>query len=149
MTKIEGEIVIGRPVHVVFDYVADQRNEPHYNPRMVRAEKVTAGPVGKGTRFSSAIMSRGRPADMLIELTGYDRPVRLAQVTTMRQADMSGTLTFEPVGAGTRMRWSWRVRPKGAYRLLAPVIARVGRHQEQTVWAEMKQQLEAPLPGQP
>jgi len=67
----------------------------------------------------------------------------------MRQADMSGTLTFEPVGAGTRMRWSWRVRPKGAYRLLAPVIARVGRHQEQTVWAEMKQQLEAPLPGQP
>lgn len=64
---------------------------------------------------------------MLIELTGYDRPVRLAQVTTMRQADMSGTLTFEPVGAGTRMRWSWRVRPKGAYRLLAPVIARDGQ----------------------
>jgi hypothetical protein len=84
---------------------------------------------------------------MLIELTGYDRPVRLAQVTTMRQADMSGTLTFEPVGAGTRMRWSWRVRPKGAYPLLAPVIARMGRHQEQTVWAGMKQQLEAPLSG--
>ena len=52
----------------------------------------------------------------------------------MRQADMSGTLTFEPVGAGPRMRWSWQVRPKGAVKLLAPVIARMGRRQAQTVW---------------
>ena len=49
MTRIQGEIVIDRPVEVVFDYVADQSNEPQYNPRMVRAEKVTPGPVGKGT----------------------------------------------------------------------------------------------------
>ena len=49
MARIEGEIVIDRPVEVVFDYVADQSNEPQYNPRMVRAEKITPGPVGKGT----------------------------------------------------------------------------------------------------
>jgi hypothetical protein len=138
MATIEGEIVIGRPVDVVFDYVADQRHEPQYNPRMVRAAKVTEGPVGRGARFSSAVMSRGRPADMLIELAAYDRPVRLAQVTTLRRADMSGTLTFELVGGGTRMRWSWQVRPKGAIKLLAPVIAWMGRRQEQAVWAAMK-----------
>jgi hypothetical protein len=28
---------------VVFDYVADQSNEPAYNPQMVRAEKATPG----------------------------------------------------------------------------------------------------------
>jgi hypothetical protein len=48
MARIEGAIVIGRPVDVVFDYVADQSNEPQYNPHMVRAEKITPGPVGKG-----------------------------------------------------------------------------------------------------
>jgi hypothetical protein len=37
MTRIEGEIVIGRPVDVVFDNIADQRNEPRFNLRMVRA----------------------------------------------------------------------------------------------------------------
>ncbi len=37
MAGVEGEIVIGRPVEVVFDYVADQSNEPQYNLRMVRA----------------------------------------------------------------------------------------------------------------
>lgn len=47
MATIQGEIVIGRPVDVVFDYVADQSNEPQYNPRMVRVEKITTGPVGK------------------------------------------------------------------------------------------------------
>jgi hypothetical protein len=58
MARIEGEIVIGRPVDAVFDYVADQSNEPEYNPQMVRADKITPGPVGKGTRFRSAVASR-------------------------------------------------------------------------------------------
>jgi len=30
MARIDGEIVIDRPVDVVFDYVADQSNEPKY-----------------------------------------------------------------------------------------------------------------------
>ena len=43
MAEIEGEIVISQPVDVVFDYVADQTNEPDYNPRMVRAESSPRG----------------------------------------------------------------------------------------------------------
>ena len=100
MAGIEGEIIIARPVDVVFDYVADQSNEPQYNPQMVRAEKITAGPVGKGTRFRSAVASMGRTAEMLIECTGYDRPKLFATTTTMRQADISYTLRFDPAGGG-------------------------------------------------
>ena len=59
MTFIEGEIIIARPAAAVFDFAADQRNEPRYNPRMVRAEKVTGGPVGKGTVFRSAVRALG------------------------------------------------------------------------------------------
>ncbi len=98
MTRIDGEIVIDRPVEAVFDYVADQSNEPRYNPQMVRAEKITAGPVGKGTRFRSAVASMGRTAEMLIECTGYDRPKLFATTTTMRQADISYTLRFDAAG---------------------------------------------------
>jgi hypothetical protein len=143
MARIDGEIVIGRPVDVVFDYVADQRNEPQYNPQMLRAEKITAGPVGKGTRFRSAVASMGRTAEMLIECTGYDRPARFATTTTMRQADISYTLIFEPAAAGTRMRWSGQVRPKGAFRLLGPVITWMGIRQEQRIWTSLKKHLEA------
>lgn len=54
MAKIEGEIIIGRPAATVFDFAADQLNELRYNPRMVRAEKISDGPVGRGTVFRSA-----------------------------------------------------------------------------------------------
>ena len=74
MTFIEGEITIARPAEAVFDFAADQRNEPRYNPRMARAEKVTGGPVGKGTVFRSAVRAAGRATDMRSELTGYRRP---------------------------------------------------------------------------
>ena len=70
---------------------------------MVRADKITPGPVGAGTKFRSAVASRGRTSEMLIEITGYDRPHRLASATTMQQADISYTLTFEPADTGTRM----------------------------------------------
>ena len=33
--------------------------EARYNLRMVRAEKITAGPVGEGTRFRAAVASMG------------------------------------------------------------------------------------------
>jgi uncharacterized protein YndB with AHSA1/START domain len=143
MARIDGDIVIDRPLEEVFDYVADQSNEPQYNPQMVRAEKITAGRVGVGTRFRSAVGSRGRTADMLIEVTSYDRPRRLASATTMRQAEISYTLTFEPAGTGTRMRWSGLVRPKGAYRLLGPLITWMGLRQEQRIWASLKHHMEA------
>ena len=80
---------------------------------MVRAEMITAGPVGKGTQFRSAVASMGRTAEMLIECTGYDRSALFATTTTMQQADISYTLTFKPDAAGTRMRWSGQVHPKG------------------------------------
>jgi hypothetical protein len=149
MSGIAGEITIARPVDVVFDYVADQSHEPQYNPRMVRAEKITPGPVGKGTQFRSAVASMGRTAEMLIECTRYDRPTLFASVTTMRQADISYTLTFEPVAAGTRMRWSGQVRPKGAVRLPGPVITWMGVRQEQRIWTSLKKHLEAAPAARP
>jgi polyketide cyclase/dehydrase/lipid transport protein/2-oxoacid dehydrogenase/acyltransferase catalytic subunit len=143
MARIDGEIVIGQPAEVVFDFVADQRNEPTYNPAMTRLQKLTGGPIGVGTRFQATTTSRGRPVDLLIEYTAYDRPTTLGSTIRMATADIRGTLTFHPDPDGTRMRWAWQVTPKGALRLLAPVIARVGRRQEQAIWAGLKQHLEA------
>ena len=53
MARIDGEIVIAVPAEQVFDMVADERNEPRYNPRIARAEKTSPGPVGCGTRFTA------------------------------------------------------------------------------------------------
>lgn len=141
--KIEGEIVIGRPIDEVFDFVADERNEPKYNPGMLSAEKLSTGPIGEGTRFRATIKSKGKPLEMLLETTAYERPSRLGNRTSMSSAEISGSMTFEPDAGGTRMRWSWEVKPKGVYRLLTPIIALVGRRSEVAIWTGLKDYLES------
>ena len=141
MVHIEGEIAVNRPVEEVFDFVADERNEPRYNPRMLRAEKVSPGPVGPGTRFRAEFASKGRPV-ATTEITTYERPRRLASKTHMAAMDVRGTLTFEPAPEGTRMCWSWDLEPRGLFKLIGPLIARVGRRQEQATWASLKRFLE-------
>lgn len=48
---------------MVFDVVADQRNEPSHNLAMTETIKVTPGPIGVGTRFSwdLTVTMTGRP----------------------------------------------------------------------------------------
>jgi uncharacterized protein YndB with AHSA1/START domain len=149
MAWVHGTIDIGRPVAEVFDYVADQSHEPEYNPRMVRAEKITAGPVAKGTRFRSVVATGGHAVPMQIECTHYERPKLLTTKTTMRQADISYLLRFDPAAGGTRMHWSGQVRLKGALRLLGPAVAWLGNRQEQRIWTSMKQHLETAAGAMP
>ena len=142
MVHIEGEIVINRPVEEVFDVVADERNEPRYNPRLLWVEKISSGPIGRGTQFRAATKTMGRPVEMTIEFTDYERPRHLASSTHMPTMEIQGALSFDPVPEGTRMRWSWELQPRGVLRLLRPLIARMGQRQEETIGAGLKRFLE-------
>jgi hypothetical protein len=142
MARIQGELVIDRPVAEVFDFVADERNEPRYNPRIRRAEQLTPGPIGTGTRFHAEALSLGRTVEMTIEYTAYERPRHLVSSIHMAAADIVGTLRFHPVSGGTRMGWSWELRLRGMYRLLTPMLVGLGRRQERANWAGLKRFLE-------
>jgi len=150
MAHVEGQIIIHRPVDEVFDFVADERNEPRYNPQMRRAEQTSAGPIGVGTTFRAESTSLGRPVVMTIAFTDYERPRRLTSSTHLSNMDIQGTLTFDPVAEGTRMRWSWELEPQGMLKLMTPVVALIGRRQERAIWTDLNRYLEAraatPLP---
>jgi uncharacterized membrane protein len=146
MVRVEGEVVINRPVEEVFDFVADEHNEPRYNPRMRLVEQLTEGPIGPGTRFRAETVSMGRPVEMVIEFTGYQRPRQLVEAVHMASMDLHGGLTFDPVPDGTRMRWSWELQPGGILKLMNPMVARMGRNQEQRIWTGLKRLLEAQKP---
>lgn len=142
MARIDGEMVIAAPVEQVFDMVADERNEPLYNPRIVQAQKTSQGPVGRGTRFTAQPKGMGARGAMTIEVVEYDRPRRL--VTSIRSSymDADGTLTFAPVEGGTRMRWSWDMRLQSALRVLSPLLRAIGPRWEYRNWAGLKQFME-------
>ena len=142
MIRINGDIVIDRAVEDVFDYVADERNEPSYNAQMRFAEKISEGPIGVGTQYRAEVVSGGRPVSMEIECTEYERPRRLASMTTMSSMDIAYTLTFAPVREGTRMRWSGEIEPHGMLKLIGPLVAWMGRRQELRIWTGLKALLE-------
>jgi hypothetical protein len=61
MVRISGEIVIERPIEEVFGLSADARNEPLYHPRILKAEKISAGPIGQGHGLNKPLaQSAGR-----------------------------------------------------------------------------------------
>ena len=142
MVHIEGEIVINRPLEDVFDFVADERNEPLYNPHMRRVKLISPGPIGLGTRFRVEMTRMGRATEMIIEFTAFERPRRLASSTHSSTMEIEGSLSFDPVPEGTRMGWSWTLEPRGVLKLMSPLVARMGTRQEETIWANLKQLLE-------
>lgn len=143
MAHVSGEIVIERPPGIVFDVVADQRNEPRYNPALLETRLLDEGPIGVGSRFRAVHAAGGGSMEMTVELTEYVRPWRIASVTTASWVEIRGAVTFEPAAEGaTRMRWSWDVRPKGCAVLMTPLAGVIGRRQERACWEGMKRYLE-------
>jgi hypothetical protein len=126
VTVIDGEIVIERLVEDVFDYVADERNEPQFNSRMSRVELVTPEPIGAGSRFLAESRMMGGTFEVAVEYTVFERPRLL----------------------GSRSRSTPRGRT-GALRLITPLLAWVGRRQERAVWTALKHLLEHPQATQP
>lgn len=93
----------------------------------------------------------GRAFEVTVEYTVFERPRLLGSKSRStprgrkgRPLLIEGSLTFEPVAEGTRMRWFWQVETPGALRLIAPLLAWMGRRQERTVWTALKHLLEQP-----
>ena len=147
MSRVRGSLEIARPVEVVFDVVADQRNEPSYNPTMTAATKVTDGPIGVGTRFEATVMSRGTPRPVTIEYTSFERPHRIDSRSVMDGATVLGHVQCDPTPAGTRFSWDWDVTLTGPARFAGPLISLIGRRQERTIWTALKLYLEGASNG--
>lgn len=143
MVAVKGEVMIARPPQDVFDFVANAENEPRYNPHMRLAKKVTDGPIGVGTSFRQEITGRRKIYPMTTEFTEFDRPGRIAEVSTWTGGTSRGEVTFEPVNGSTLMRWSWDVQAHGVLSFLGPVVASIGRRQERRIWNGLKHLLEA------
>ena len=89
----------------------------------------------------------GRTMPMTVEFTVGERPWRLGSFTRSSMMETEGALTFESIPDGTRMRWSWDVRPLGVLRLMTPFVGAIGRRQELSIWGNLKRWLESDVEG--
>lgn len=143
MTRIEGRTTFTRTREDVFDFLADPRNEPSYNPLIVSARKATPGPVGPGTRFTQQTRTMGRVSDVTIDLLEYHRPDHLSWHITSSGMDVHGREELTATPDATEVHWVWEFAPRGPLRLLGPLVGLGGRRLERRVWSDMQRALNA------
>jgi len=142
MAKIKGSISIEQPVEVVFDEVADIRNEPTYNPNMISAELKTEEPIGKGSEFFAKVKSRNDTMDISITYTEFRKSEYIGSQTISDNMVVNGGLTFSSSDNGTLLEWEWDVRLRGNLKLFTPLISILGNRQENEIWQGLKAKLE-------
>jgi hypothetical protein len=146
VTRIEGRTAFARAQEEMFDFLADPRNEPAYNARILSARKVTPGPIGLGTRFVQRAKAFGGAGDVTIDLVDCQRPRHLTWRVRSAGMDIRGDEGIISDQDRTEVHWVWEFQPRGSLRLLGPLLGLAGRTLEHRVWTDMKRYVETAPP---
>jgi hypothetical protein len=138
--SIENAMEISRAPEDAFDYLTDINREFEWNPRTRRAEKLTSGPIGLGTRFSAEWI-KGNPT--IIEYVTFERPTMWRSVARSRRLDAKAEGRISPATDGSRVVIRTELWPKGLLALLFPVMRRTMRAREDQNLGRVKTILEA------
>lgn len=126
--RVHATTGVEAPAEIVFDAIADVRNEPRWNSRVSSAELRSGEPIGLGSTF--AVVNGGTSYDVTI--TTYERPTRLV-LEGVGNPDVTIVYSFSSSDGRTEMTSDFDFRPSGVVRLLfaalAPVIRRNVRKQ--------------------
>ena len=117
---LEDEFVIDHPVDSVFSHMAVELR-PHWVSGAVEREKITEGPVGKGTRFRAVDKFGNRRIEAIDEITAYE-PNRLLSEAWDGSFPGNGTIRFFDENGSTRVRRHFEINPSGLFSLLAPLM---------------------------
>jgi uncharacterized membrane protein len=136
---VENTIEIARSAEDVFDYWVDLAREPEWNPKARQVEKLTDGPVGLGTRFEGEYL---KGDTMTIEYVRFERPLAWATVGRSPRLDVKGEGRISDREDGVRLVMRMELSPKGALRLLLPILGGFMRRQQERNLAAIKHALE-------
>jgi Polyketide cyclase / dehydrase and lipid transport len=141
---IEAEADIRSSAGEVFDYASDPANEPEWNIRMKRIEKLTGGPVGVGARYRMEF-TQGPPA--VSECVRFERPTlwELAGGSKIISSGFSGRVVSR--GDGSRLLLRMQIRLRGPLRWALQLVRRRMRRELARDVATIKARLEGAAPA--
>jgi polyketide cyclase/dehydrase/lipid transport protein len=139
MAVIEAEADIGRAPEEVFDYCSDPIHEPEWNVKMTKAEQLTGGPIGVGTRWRMVFASAPL---VLSECVRFERP-RVWELVGRSKVMTSGWRgRVLPRGDGTRLLLRMELQLHGPLGLATPLLRRRMRPELERDIATIKTNLE-------
>jgi uncharacterized protein YndB with AHSA1/START domain len=113
-------ITINRPPAEVFAFLADLENLPRWNYALSETRKISAGPVGVGSRY---LQTRTLPtrSEETLEVTAYEPDRLLAISGPLGPFESQVSYVLTATEGGTSLSNTMDLRPTGAARLIAPL----------------------------
>src|SRR2546423_15676192 len=135
--------VIQRPVEEVFATVIDAGRFADWNPTIKASRRLNGGEIGNGSRFEWQLRGFGKVIQELQEFK-LNECVRI--VPQLKSLSGGHRFLFTDQGASTRIDHELEMTPKGLFRLLAPVVGRIGRKNLHDTAEALQTYLERPEP---
>jgi carbon monoxide dehydrogenase subunit G len=134
--------LIDRPVKDVFAFVANPNNMPKWNTAVVNIQQSTPGAVGVGTKFKSTSEALGRRMEGEVQVTAYEPDSKSGFQMNAGPVQVNVTLTFKPVGTGTKLNLNAQGNPGGIFKLAEGVMAGQIKSMMEANLARLKSTLE-------
>ena len=137
---------INRPIDQVFAFLADGTNDTKFSPRVQEIKKLTDGPPGVGTVYSSAVKDAGLKSSREFKLTEFEQPTKIRWTELSKNAITvpDGGYDLEPADDGaTRMTISNTFEGHGFGKVLLPLANRAAKKDADAFAGRIKAAVEA------
>jgi len=143
MIKIESSILFHRPVAEVFDYLSDFQNGTQWQTGLLGVGRITEGPIGVGTRFTSVRKAMGRKMESGIEFTAFELNKKFTIKSYSGSSPFKQSFLFEDTGEGTRVNTIFELELGGLMKVAEPLIAPGVRREMKADFDNLKEIIES------
>jgi Polyketide cyclase / dehydrase and lipid transport len=138
-------IVIERPIHEVFAFLAEGTNDPKFSPRVLEIANTTGGQVAVGTVFASTVKDAGMKSKREFKLTEFDPPTRIrwTEISKNLVVASEGGYDLASEGDGTRLTFFNVLEGHGLGGLIARFALSAARKDADAFAARIKAAVES------
>lgn len=144
MARYRATIDTERTRENVFAYLSDFSTTQQWDPGVISAERMAGQAVGEGSEFRLVARFLGRESPLTYRITEYDPPRSVTFVGENATVVSRDRITFEAVGALTRVTYDAELTLKGWLRLADPLLSLAFRRVGDRALGGMRQALRMP-----
>lgn len=133
---------IARPPQEVFAFVTDPARLHEWQTNVIEVEATPAGALASGSRLREVREVRGRRMEQLVEVAEMIAPSTFNLRVIEGALPVHGDLTLERAGEGTCLTLHAFGQPRGAMRLLTPLLSAGLKREFSKQYAALKSLLE-------
>ncbi|TMW73312.1 SRPBCC family protein [Alteribacter natronophilus] len=143
MADLYEEITVNEKREKVFAFASDLQNSPEVLANVVEVNKLTDGPVEKGTEFEEVRQFRNRRVGSIIKVKSYDPPSGYAVESENRGLLVTYTYTFAEKDGQTKIIFEGNVTTRGfVMKMMRPLMVRMLKKEDGEHLVSLKNAIE-------